>query len=64
MDFSLSALSFLEGRSGRSSDCGVGNLAREAQQQAQREERRGEKTGKLGLLHSATIAEAAPFRQT
>jgi hypothetical protein len=34
----------------------MGDLAREAQQQAQREERLGKESEKLGLLHVATIA--------
>ena len=55
MDLSLSALGFRAERS--NSNCGIGRLARAAQQQAaQREERQGEESGKNDLLHEATIA--------
>ncbi len=58
MDLSRSAPG-VAGAVGRCSDCGRENLAREAQQQAQREEREGEETdADGGLRHGATIAES------
>src|SRR3954467_14256462 len=54
MDGSLSAFF---GADGSNSNCGEGDLARGAQQQAaQREERQGEESGENDLLHEPTIA--------